>query len=71
MTLYTVGKPFRGFKVKSVDEQGEEVGRFEPGAGYKVLSQCAAATHESRADKEHVKLHWLAPADRSGRVHFK
>ncbi|XP_077526784.1 putative defense protein 3 isoform X1 [Haemaphysalis longicornis] len=71
VTLYTVGKPFRGFKVKSVDEHGQEVGRFEPGALYKALSECAAATHESRADKEHVEMHWLAPADRSGRVHFK
>ncbi|KAH9369276.1 hypothetical protein HPB48_012352 [Haemaphysalis longicornis] len=70
VTLYTVGKPFRGFKVKSVDEQGQEVGRFIPGGGYKPLSECAAATHQSRAEKEHVEMHWLAPADRSGRVHF-
>ncbi|KAH9360412.1 hypothetical protein HPB48_021984 [Haemaphysalis longicornis] len=71
VTVYTVGKPFRGFKVKSVDEQGHEVGRFKPGAGYKPLSECAAATHFSRADKERVEMHWLAPADKCGRVHFK
>ncbi|XP_077550531.1 putative defense protein 3 [Haemaphysalis longicornis] len=71
VTVYTVGKPFRGFKVKAVDEQGHEVGRFKPGAGYKTLSECVAATHVSRADKELVEMHWLAPADKCGRVHFK
>ncbi|XP_077541267.1 putative defense protein 1 [Haemaphysalis longicornis] len=70
VTLYTVGKPFRGFNLKAMDEQGQAVGRFEPGAGYKTLSRCSAATHDSRADKERVDMHWLAQADRAGRVRF-
>ncbi|XP_077538950.1 putative ferric-chelate reductase 1 [Haemaphysalis longicornis] len=70
VTLYTVGKPCRGFNVKAMDEQGQAVGRFELGAGYKTLSRCSAATHGSREDKERVEMHWLAPADRAGRVRF-
>ncbi|KAL1475059.1 hypothetical protein MTO96_020324, partial [Rhipicephalus appendiculatus] len=62
---------FRGFLVKALDEQGEDIGRFLDGPNYKPMETCSGATHESNNDKKDVEFLWKAPADKSGSVRFK
>ncbi|XP_037517704.2 putative defense protein 2 [Rhipicephalus sanguineus] len=62
---------FRGFLVKALDEQDNDVGRFMPGQNYKPMKTCSGATHKSNNNKKAVKFVWKAPANKSGSVRFK
>ncbi|KAL1475038.1 hypothetical protein MTO96_003593 [Rhipicephalus appendiculatus] len=61
---------FRGFLVKALDKQGEDIGRFLEGPNYKPMETCSGATHESNNNKRDVEFLWKAPADKSGSVRF-
>ncbi|KAH9368656.1 putative defense protein [Haemaphysalis longicornis] len=71
VTLYAKNSHFKGFLVKALDENDTEVGHFSRGALYQPLQSCSAATHVNKKKKTNVKLLWVAPANASGRVHFK
>ncbi|XP_037561765.1 defense protein l(2)34Fc [Dermacentor silvarum] len=61
VTLYTKSSHFKGFLVKAIDEQSNDVGHFQRGADYKNFRGCSGATHKSRNNKKTVKLIWQAP----------
>uniref|UniRef100_A0A6M2CI82 Putative reeler n=1 Tax=Rhipicephalus microplus TaxID=6941 RepID=A0A6M2CI82_RHIMP len=61
----------RGFLLKALGDQGEDVGRFLPGPNYKPIPLCSGATHENNNKKMNVDFVWKAPVDKSGSVRFK
>ncbi|XP_077538569.1 uncharacterized protein LOC144151404 [Haemaphysalis longicornis] len=74
VTLYTVGKEFKGFVVKATDQQGHTVGRFmescENETRYRPLgNHPGAATNKDSGPKKEVVLLWSAP-DIPGTVSF-
>lgn len=70
VTLTTTGAPFKGFLVRSFDEQNKEIGHFENGTDSHALKTCPASTHSSNSDKTKVSLKWKAPEGLTGKVHF-
>ncbi|XP_070386616.1 putative defense protein 3 [Dermacentor albipictus] len=71
MTLYTKNSLFKGFLVRAIDEQGNDIGHFLRLTGYKNVRGCTDVTHKSRNNKRTVKMIWQAPHHGSGRVTFK
>ncbi|XP_050033409.1 putative defense protein 2 [Dermacentor andersoni] len=71
VTLFAKSSHFKGFLVKALDEQGNDIGRFLPGANYKPMHDCSGATHKSKKRKRAVNLLWQAPVDKTGSVRFK
>nr|XP_050052714.1 putative defense protein [Dermacentor andersoni] len=71
VTLYTKNSLFKGFLVRAIDEQGNDVGHFQRRTGYKNVRGCTGVTHKSRNNKRTVKMIWQAPHHVSGRVTFK
>ncbi|CAN7944057.1 unnamed protein product, partial [Ixodes hexagonus] len=72
VTLLSVGSPFKGFLIKAFDETEKDLGSFvSTGPDAKDVPHCAGITHTNNDDKQHVLVNWKAPANRSGKVHFK
>ncbi|XP_037572614.1 putative defense protein 3 [Dermacentor silvarum] len=71
VNLFTESSHFKGFLVKALDEQGNDVGHFPPGANYKPMTDCSGATHKSKKKKSAVNFLWQAPVDKAGSVRFK
>ncbi|KAG0412299.1 hypothetical protein HPB47_010559 [Ixodes persulcatus] len=60
-----------GFLIKAFDENEMYVGSFKStGSNSRAFSHCAGITHTWRNLKKRVVVQWLAPEDRSGKVHF-
>uniref|UniRef100_A0A4D5S3I2 Putative reeler domain protein n=1 Tax=Ixodes scapularis TaxID=6945 RepID=A0A4D5S3I2_IXOSC len=72
VTLSSEAPPFMGFLIKAFDENGKNVGSFRStGPDSRAFSHCAGITHTWRDLKKRVVVQWMAPEDRSGKVHFK
>ncbi|XP_040066571.1 putative ferric-chelate reductase 1 [Ixodes scapularis] len=72
VTLSSEVSPFMGFLIKAFDENEKDVGSFRStGRDSRAYSHCAGITHTWRNLKKRVVVEWLAPEDRSGKVHFK
>ncbi|CAN7940167.1 unnamed protein product [Ixodes pacificus] len=72
VTLSSDASPFKGFLIKAFDENGKGVGSFRStGPDSRAYSHCSGITHTWRNLKKRVVVQWLAPEDRSGKVHFK
>ncbi|KAG0443026.1 hypothetical protein HPB47_015367 [Ixodes persulcatus] len=72
VTLSSEASPFMGFLIKAFDEDEKDVGSFRStGPDSRAFSHCAGITHTWRNLKKRVDVQWLAPEDRSGKVHFK
>ncbi|KAG0443522.1 hypothetical protein HPB47_014821 [Ixodes persulcatus] len=72
LTLASEASPFMGFLIKAFDENEKDVGSFKgTGSDSRAFRHCAGITHTWRDLKKRVVVQWLAPEDRSGKVHFK
>ncbi|KAG0443523.1 hypothetical protein HPB47_014822 [Ixodes persulcatus] len=72
LTLSSEASPFMGFLIKAFDEDEKDVGSFRStGPDSRAFSHCSGITHTSKNLKKRVVVQWLAPDDRSGKVHFK
>ncbi|CAN7984228.1 unnamed protein product [Ixodes hexagonus] len=72
VTLFTVGSPFKGFLIKAFDEDENDAGSFKStGPDSRAYSHCSGITHTWRNLKKKVVVQWLAPENKSGKVHFK
>ncbi|XP_042146089.1 putative ferric-chelate reductase 1 [Ixodes scapularis] len=72
VTLSSEASPFMGFLIKAFDENEMDVGSFRStGPDSRAFSHCSGITHTSKNLKKKVVAQWLAPEDRSGKVHFK
>nr|ASU41667.1 Reeler domain-containing gut protein [Ixodes scapularis] len=72
VTLSSEASPFMGFLIKAFDENEKDVGSFRStGPDSRAFSHCAGITHTWRDLKKRVVVQWMAPEDRSGKVHFK
>ncbi|XP_077564326.1 putative defense protein [Haemaphysalis longicornis] len=71
VVLKSRGAMFTGFLVRALDSGGEGVGRFVEGVGIIAKQFCSAVTHANADEKFDVRLTWLAPSSRNGKVHFR